>query len=146
MTNIRPARPTDLADIHDLVAELAAYVNASDQLTASVATYEQDLRDGFFEAIVAEHDGKIVGMMLYYNAYSTWKGRMIYLEDFVLAPAYRRRGIGTQLWQALREIGRRRGCRLMKWQIAEANTEAVKFYAAMGAEIEADWLNGKVWL
>ena len=146
--DIRLATPADLPAIHGLVAELAAYVGQSDQFTATRETYAADLAAGFFEALVAEDRaaGRVVGMALYYNAYSTWRGRMLYLEDFVLDPAYRRRGIGQRLWDALGEVGRARGCRLLKWQIAGTNTEALKFYAAQEAIVEDDWLNGKIWL
>jgi GNAT superfamily N-acetyltransferase len=95
---------------------------------------------------VAEHEGKVIGMALYFFVYSTWKGRMIYLEDFVVEESYRRKGIGQRLWDTLKERGRERGCKLLKWQILETNTEALKFYAAQDATIEEDWLNGKLYL
>ena len=142
--NIRQATEADLPAIHTLVAELAAYVNEGDKCVATIDDYRSDLAAGFFEAIVAEEDGTVVGMMLYYNAYSTWKGRMIYLEDFVLSTDYRRQGTGSKLWEALKKIGRDRGCKLLKWQIAESNTEAFKFYDAMGADIDTAWSNGLV--
>ena len=146
MIKIRPATAADVPALHGLVAQLAAYVNASDQFTATVAAYAKDFEEGFYRALVAEDDGKVIGMALYYFVYSTWKGRMIYLEDFVLEPTYRRRGIGQQLWDGLLDVGRQRDCKLLKWQIVETNTEALKFYAAQDAIIEEDWLNGKLFL
>ncbi|NJC26170.1 GNAT family N-acetyltransferase [Neolewinella antarctica] len=145
-TLIRQATPADLPAVHGLVAELAAYVDSLPQFTATLADYEKDMADGFYEVLVAETEGKVIGMALYYYVYSTWRGRMIYLEDFVLAPAHRRRGVGQQLWDALIAKGRGRGCKLLKWQIAGQNTEALKFYAAQDATIENDWLNGKLFL
>jgi len=85
-------------------------------------------------------------MALYYYVYSTWKGRMVYLEDFVLDAAYRRRGIGKQLWDALIERGRERGCKLLKWQVVDSNTEAMKFYAAQEGIMEENWINGKLFI
>ncbi|MEL7159801.1 MAG: GNAT family N-acetyltransferase, partial [Bacteroidota bacterium] len=81
---IRPATLTDVPAMHGLVGELASYVDALPSFTATVAEYEQDFREDFYRGLVAEADGKIIGMALYYFVYSTWKGRMIYLEDFVL--------------------------------------------------------------
>ena len=146
--HIRPATAADVPAIHGLVAELADYVDMRDQFTATREAYVRDLADGFFEAFVAEDTATdtVVGMALYNYAYSTWRGRSIYLEDFVLTPAYRRRGIGSQLWEALKAKGRERGCVMLRWQIAEDNTEAVKFYRAQGAEIDPAWVNGKLWL
>lgn len=141
---IRQAGPADVPALHGLVAELARYVDALPHFTATVEAYQKDFEDGFYHAIVAEDDGRVIGMALYYFVYSTWKGRMIYLEDFVLEPTYRRRGIGQRLWDTLQERGRERGCKLLKWQIVDTNTEALKFYAAQDATIENNWLNGKL--
>ena len=44
------------------------------------------------------YNGEILGMTLYYLTYSTWKGKMMYLEDFVVKPEFRRRGIGQLLF------------------------------------------------
>ena len=144
---IRQATIDDVPALHRLVAELAAFVGESDAFTATVEQYATDFREGFYEALVAENgEGHVFGMALYVWVYSTWKGRMLYLEDFVLEPAYRRRGIGSAFWEALQEKGRGRGCKLMKWQIVESNVSALEFYRSRGAEIEDTWLNGKQWL
>lgn len=144
--HIRPATLNDVPSLHGLVAELARYVDALPAFTATVAEYEADFKENCYHALVAEVDGKVIGMALYVFVYSTWKGRMLYLEDFVLEQEYRRHGIGQQLWDALLEVGRGRGCKLLKWQIVDTNTEAMKFYAAQEAIIEDNWLNGKLWL
>lgn len=143
---IRQATPADIPAIHSLVAELADYLGESDNFVTTPAVYETDMADDFFHALIAETDGKVVGMTLYYYAYSTWKGRMIYLEDFVLSPKYRRRGIGQQLWEALKETGRKRNCKLLKWQVINSDEAAMKFYLAQDAIIEDNWLNGKLFL
>ncbi len=143
---IRQATRSDVPALHGLVAELAAYVGESHNFTATIAAYEDDFDAGFYHAVVAEDQGKVIGMALYYFVYSTWKGRMIYLEDFVLAPDYRRQGIGQRLWDVLLERGRERGCKLLKWQIVDTNKEAMKFYHAQEAIIEDNWLNGKLFL
>lgn len=142
---IRPATLTDVPDLHRLVAELADYVGESHMFTATIEQYQTDFKDDFYRAIVAEDDGKVVGMALYYFVYSTWKGRMIYLEDFVLSPAYRRQGTGQKLWDALIETGKARGCQLLKWQVVDTNTEAMKFYEAQQGIMESNWINGKLY-
>ena len=145
MPLIRQATDADLPAIHGLVAELAAYVDCLDRFTATLATYEKDFAAGVFEALVAEYDdGQVIGMALYFDVYSTWKGRMIYLEDFVISPKYRRQGIGQQLWDRLKEIGRGRGCWALKWQVAGHNKEAMKFYGAQEAWMDESWIDGKL--
>ena len=145
-TTIRPATENDLPALHGLVTELAEYVNEGPSVTATIEDYRADFAAGFYKALVAEVDGRVVGMTLYYFSYSTWKGRMIYLEDFVISAAHRRSGIGQQLWDALIGVGREHGCRMLKWQILNTNTEALKFYAAQEAIVEDTWLNGKLYL
>lgn len=142
---IRPAALTDVPDLHRLVAELAAYVGEAHMFTATVAEYEMDFQEDFYRAIVAEEEGRVVGMALYFYVYSTWKGRMIYLEDFVLEPEHRRKGIGQKLWDALIEAGKERGCKLLKWQVVDTNTEAMKFYEAQQGIMENNWINGKLY-
>jgi GNAT superfamily N-acetyltransferase len=85
-------------------------------------------------------------MALYLFVYSTWKGRMIYLEDFVLSHDYRRQGIGQRIWDALLERGREKGCKLLKWQVVDTNTEAMKFYDTQQAIMEENWISGKLYL
>ena len=142
--SVRPGTEADLPAIHRLVGELADYVGESAAFTATLEDYRSDLEAGFFRTLVAQEGDKIIGMTLYYFVYSTWKGRMIYLEDFVIAPAYRRRGVGQQLWDALKEKGRERRCKLLKWQVVDSNSEAMKFYLAQDATIEQNWYNGKL--
>lgn len=141
---IRRAELADLSAIHALVGELAAYEHAADQFVATLADYERDFEDGVFESIVAEYQGEIVGMTLYYLTYSTWKGRMLYLEDFVVREAWRRHGIGQELFNAFLDRARALRCRLVKWQVLDWNEPALAFYHKNAAIIERDWWNGKI--
>ncbi|MBK8703045.1 MAG: GNAT family N-acetyltransferase [Saprospiraceae bacterium] len=143
---IRQATRDDLAAVHGLVRELAIYEHAEDAFEASLETYERDFDAGIFEALVADHDGDIAGMMLYYMAYSTWKGKMLFLEDFVVKEAYRRHHIGQQLFDALLDTARKKGCVLVKWQVLDWNEPALRFYEKNRAIIEKEWWNGKFFL
>ncbi len=143
---VRPATKADLPAIHALVAELAEYERAPREFVATLTEYENDFDAGFFDALVAEHEGEVVGMMVWYRAYSTWKGRMLYLEDFVVRAEWRRRGVGEKLWDALVAKARALGCKLIKWQVLDWNEPAIRFYEKIGAEIEKGWWNGKLFL
>lgn len=141
---IRPATEDDLPAIHALVYELAVYEKEPEAVETTPAEYLEDFRNGLFEATVAEVDGQVVGMTLYYMAYSTWRGKMLYLDDFVVNEAYRQHGIGQLLFDAFVEEGRERGCRLVKWQVLDWNEPALKFYRKNNAIIETNWWNGKI--
>ena len=146
--NIRPAVEADMTAIHALVHELAVYERAPEAHTATVEDYVRDFNAGIFEAHVVEDTeaGTIVGMIFYYMAYSTWKGRMLYLEDFVVTEKYRQYGIGQMLFETFLDIARQKECRLVKWQVLDWNEPAIKFYRKNDAIIEADWYNGKIFL
>lgn len=144
--HIRAAVAADLPAIHNLVRELAIYERAEEQFIASIEEYERDFAEGIFKALVAELDGRVAGMALYYMAYSTWKGRMLFLEDFVVEPDSRRYGLGQLLFDAFLEEGRREGCRLVKWQVLDWNEPALRFYEKNEAVIEKEWWNGKIFL
>lgn len=144
--NIRQAEKSDLGAIHDLVRELAIYEKAEPEFVATLKEYQQDFEAAVFEALVADVDGQVVGMMLYYLTFSTWKGKMLYLEDFVVLSEYRRYGIGQQLFDALQVVARQKGCKLMKWQVLDWNEPAIKFYEKNRAIIEKEWWNGKLFL
>ncbi len=141
---IRPATEADLPAIHALVYELAVYEKEPEAVETTPAEYLEDFRNGLFEATVAEVDGQVAGMTLYYMAYSTWRGKMLYLDDFVINEAYRRHGIGQLLFDAFVEEGRQRGCRLVKWQVLDWNEPALHFYRKNNAIIETNWWNGKI--
>jgi GNAT superfamily N-acetyltransferase len=143
---IRPATADDLPAVHSLVGELADFEQAADAFTATLDTYRRDFAAGLFEILVADYDGQVVGMAFYYLTYSTWKGRMLYLEDFVVREPFRRHGIGQQLFDAFLARARGLGCRLAKWQVLDWNRGAIDFYQRNGAAIEEEWLTGKVFL
>lgn len=144
--NIRPGTAKDLPAIHNLVLELAEYEKAAHEFTASLEDYQRDFGEGVFEVLVAEREETIVGMALYYMTYSTWKGKILYLEDFVVQAAYRRKGIGEALFDAFLETAKSKDCRLVKWQVLDWNKPAINFYRKKAATIEQEWWNGKIFL
>ncbi len=157
--NIRPATIDDMPAIHALVRELAVYEKEPEAHTATIEEYKRDFEAGIFEAHVAEDvditDGtsrdsregsKIVGMIFYYMAYSTWRGRMLYLEDFVVTEKYRQYGVGQKLFDTFLDIARQKDCFLTKWQVLDWNTPAVNFYNKNQAVIEKEWWNAKIFL
>ena len=144
--HIRKATQEDIPAIHSLVRELARYEKAEEEFIASLEDYALDFRENVFQSIVAEVEGKVVGMVLYYMTYSTWKGKMLYLEDFVLSASFRRKGIGMKLFDAFLEEARTRGCRLVKWQVLDWNQPALDFYKRYHATIEKEWWTGKIFL
>jgi GNAT superfamily N-acetyltransferase len=112
-------------------------------------TLEMMQRDGFgpepiFGFFVLENGEDIIGLALFYTAYSTWKGRMLFLEDLVVTEAARRGGYGRLLFDAVVGEAQRTGAQRMKWQVLDWNEPAIAFYKKLGATIESEWLNGNL--
>ncbi len=97
---IRQAIPTDIPTLMQLKRLLAEGENALHAVRASAADW---LRDGFgplpgFCAFVAEADGAVVGMATCSRRVITgWNGPVIFLQDLIVEPAHRRRGIAHAL-------------------------------------------------
>ena len=143
-TVIRRGQENDLPEIYNLVKQLATYENEPDAVTATLEDYYNDYDAGLFKTIVATENDTTVGMMLYYTTYSTWKGKMIYLEDFIIKEKQRQRGIGQQMFNFLIQIAKEEKAKLIKWQVLDWNTPAVKFYKKNKALIENNWWNCKI--
>ena len=75
--------------------------------------------------------------------YSTWKGKMVYLEDFVVNEQYRRYGIGQLLYDRLLVESKNMKARLVKWQVLDWNEPAINFYKKNNVIIETEWYNVK---
>jgi GNAT superfamily N-acetyltransferase len=143
---IRPAQEADIPAIHALVYELAVFEKEPEAVFTTPEEYLEDFRKGLFECRVAELEGQVVGMTLFFMSYSSWKGKMLYLDDFVVNEQYRGLGVGQKLYNDFIAEGQRRGCRLVKWQVLDWNEPAVKFYEKNEAIIEKNWWNVKKFL
>jgi len=146
MITIRDVHLDDLEAVRNLVVELAVFERAPDAVTATLEDYRQLFKQGLFQCIVAEKNDKIIGIALYYDTFSTWKGRMMYLEDLVVTQQYRGQGVGGQLFDAFIKKSREKGAVLAKWQVLDWNKNAIKFYEKRDAEIEKGWWNVKFWV
>ncbi|GEO02797.1 N-acetyltransferase [Adhaeribacter aerolatus] len=140
---IRRGVKTDLPQVYRLIQELAEYERAPQEVTNTLADMEAD---GFgenpvFEFFVAEAEEKVVGICLYYMAYSTWKGKMLFLEDLIVTEAYRRYGLGKQLFDAFARRALELGAKRLKWQVLEWNEPAIAFYKKLNCNLDAEWIN-----
>lgn len=140
---IRPGKRGDLPRALELIKELAHYERAPDEVTNTVARMEED---GFgphpiFGFFVAESDGIIIGIALYYWRYSTWKGKRLYLEDIVVTEKERGKGAGKLLFDRTMKLAVDEDCSGMMWQVLEWNTPAINFYKKYGAKLDDEWTN-----
>ena len=143
---VRDAVQNDMKQVLMLIKELAKYENSIDEVTITIEDLE---KDGFnnhplYWFIVAENEEKIIGMSFYFIRYSTWKGKFLFLEDFIVSKSYRRNGVGSMLFEKTILIAQEMQVNGMIWQVLDWNDLAINFYKKYNAKIDNQWLNGKL--
>ena len=138
---IRKATKNDMPSVLELIQELATFEKEPDAVVVTVADL---VRDGFsenplFQCFVAEVDGKIIGMALFYYRYSTWKGKTIHLEDLIVKESKRGTGAGFALYKEIIKQGKAKNVRRIEWNVLDWNTPAINFYEKSGAKVLGDW-------
>ncbi len=138
---IRPGKKEDVSAILTLINELAVF----EKLPNEVELTENDLiKDGFtnnpkFKTFVAEENNTIIGMALFYERYSTWKGKTVHLEDLMVTQSKRGIGAGKALYSAVLKYAHEQGCKRVAWDVLDWNTNAINFYESTGAKVLPDW-------
>jgi len=140
---IREGRKEDLPQVLELIKELAEYVNALDQVKNTVKNLK---KDGFgkkplYKIFVANDNKKIVGMGLLYYKYSTWKGKRLYLEDLIVNYEYRRKGVGSKLFETIIKFGKKNSCSGITLQVLDWNKIGINFYKKYNLQFDDEWLN-----
>ncbi len=142
MLKIRSATPGDVDVLVAMVHELAEYERVSESCLVSSEHLKTALfgADPAVFAHVAELDGEVVGMAVWFLTFSTWEGvHGIWLEDFYVREAVRGEGAGKALMQELARICRDRGYARLDWNVLDWNEPSIGFYRALGAEHMSAW-------
>jgi ribosomal protein S18 acetylase RimI-like enzyme len=145
---IRQGDEKDVSGIMKLVRELALFERAPE---AVVNTEKMLLTDGFgkhslYKVVVAEavDTNDVIGMALYYTAYSTWKGKMFFLDDLVVTESYRNFGIGRKLINEFLKAAKYEEVNEIRWQVLNWNTPAIEFYKSLNVNFEPEWITVKM--
>jgi len=140
---IRKATKKDAEQAHQLIIDLAIYENEPESVSN---TLEQFTEDGFgenpvYNLLVADDmEAGVIGMALYVYSYSTWKGKMLFLDDLVINKKFRRKGIGSLLIEELFKIAKQEKVKIIKWEVLDWNEPAIKLYKKLGAVFDDKWL------
>ena len=139
---IREAKISDVPAIYQLIIDLAVYEKEPDAVIAS----PDDIKENLFGANpvafchVAEVEGKVVGIAIWFLNYSTWLGKAgLYLEDLFVNPEYRGKGLGLELMKTLAKLCVERGYERFQWWVLDWNEPSINFYKAIGAEAMDEW-------
>ena len=139
---IREAKVEDVQVIYNLIVELAIYEKEPDAVIATV----DDIKENLFGTSpvaychVAEVDGKVVGIAIWFLNYSTWLGKAgLYLEDLFVKPEFRGSGLGLSLMKTLAQLCVERNYERFQWWVLDWNEPSINFYKSIGAEAMDEW-------
>ncbi len=139
---VRPAKPADVPAMLALIRELAAYEREPD----AVSMTQEQLSDALFRrhphvfGHVAESDGSVFGLALWFLNFSTWEGTHgVYLEDVYVVPSMRGQGAGRALLRALADVCLHNGYARLELSVLDWNLPAIGFYRSVGAVGMDDW-------
>lgn len=138
---IRNAVKKDVTRILELIKELAVFEKEPDAVKIAA---EDLLTYGFgeqpkFHCFVAEFEGKIEGIALVYERFSTWSGQVLHLEDLIVSQSKRGYGIGSALLDSVIVYAEGLGVKRVSWEVLDWNTPAIEFYESRGANVMREW-------
>ena len=138
---VRLGEEKDMQSVLNLITELAVFEKEPDAVEITV---DDLMKDGFsenpkFKVYVAEQENTIIGIALFYERYSTWKGRTIHLEDLIVTKSKQKIGAGKALYTAVLKYALDNDYKRVAWEVIDWNTNAVNFYKSTGATYLNDW-------
>lgn len=139
MLTIRFATLDDVPLLKTMIYEFAEF----ERLSASI-TNETLARDGFgprprFRVLLAECDGQAAGYAFFFDYYSSFEGRMIFLEDIFVRAQFRGKDFGRALFARLAAIAVENDCHGVMFNVLDWNKPAIDFYRKLGAEFWDEW-------
>lgn len=137
--NIREAEQEDATDLVWLIRELAADDGVMSPIDEAYARYY--LSQPRFHALLAEVDGKTVGLLAYeIKADLYHAGDTCYISELVVTAGYRNQGVGSALMQSLFHQLEGSGCVEASVSTMPDNQGAIEFYRRHGMVDEAVFL------
>lgn len=129
---IRPAAEADLPELVELLRQLFELEQDFEpDASKQQAGLSLMLESPFAELLVAECGGRVAGFCGVQLQISTAMGSYAaQIEDLVLPPEFRRRGIGSRLLDAAGAWAKQRGARRLQLNCDDQNLPAMRFYEA----------------
>ena len=139
MLSIRSANRNDVALLKTLIHEMGEYEHLPILITEEVL-----VREGFgpqpgFRALIAEWDGKPAGYAFFFNCYSTFRGRGLFLEDLFVRSQFRGKKVGDTLLSHVAAVARNEDCFGIMLNVLAWNRPAIEFFRKRNAKFLDDW-------
>lgn len=136
--HVRKARWKDAQSLVALVNQLSLQDQGKGAAFGKKDVYRH-LWGRHFRMLVAEREGKVVGMTAYHTTYGLFSARLACeVLGLVVSPEYRRQGVGRALMAEVARISLRKGWQWMGWHVMRVNDPAKAFYVSLGAVVNED--------
>jgi GNAT superfamily N-acetyltransferase len=132
---IRTAAPRDIPALVSLVEQYWSFENIAgfDARRIESLLHAALFADGRARCWLAEQAGEVGGYLLAVLVFSLEHGGMMAeIDEFFVAPAFRRHGIGAALLLTAENALQESGVRRIQLQLGSGNARARDFYAARG--------------
>jgi len=138
---VRLATERDAETIHSLIADLAKATGLRQRVTSKPESFRRHGagEQPAFQALIAERDGKPLGLCLYFYSFSSWRGELgVYVQDLFVTDETRGSGLGRRLIAETVRIGKARGATYLRLSVGKANAAAQEFYRTIGLRESED--------
>jgi GNAT superfamily N-acetyltransferase len=113
MVNIREATIEDQEEVFDLLRQLMTSANMDSPINqpSAIDTFRQVIEEGKGTVLVAEEDGKMLGLLtLSYPVAIRCGGIYSCIEEFIVTEKARGKGVGGKLLEAAIKKATEKGC------------------------------------
>lgn len=131
---VRPATLTDIDTLVRLMQQFYAEANFKLSEQAASRAFEALLDDSRLgQAWMIEEDGHPAGFVVLTVGFSMeYGGLRGFIDDFYIAPQYRRRGLGHAALEEVKRASRRRGVRALMVETGPDNEAGLSAYRSVG--------------
>ncbi|MDO5050751.1 MAG: GNAT family N-acetyltransferase [Moraxella equi] len=142
---IRFMTESDIPQTFELMKALAVFEHYIDSFAITPDIVKEkgiDKNPPDFYCLVADDNGIIAGMLVYYFLpYTAQNCPAIYMKELYVDENFRSQKVGEKLMLKLKQIAKENNCQTIKWTVAPWNDRGMKFYERLGAKQNTEWVN-----
>ena len=125
--------PEIAARVRELLIQLSR--SGKDKGEIPEEWFNDIINSPWHDLLVAEEDGKILGIASVSVTMGPGIRKNAYLEDFVTDSEVRGKGVGSAIWNAYEAWARAKGCKNLEFTCGHGREKSQEFYKHHGAEV-----------
>ena len=137
---IRTIEPQDFEAVGNMYEQLVQFHKAAGldlTVNKSAEEYYQMLREPDCHSVVAEENGKLIGMCITKKAIESFAGNhnVCYIRDLYVVPEFRHQGVARSLYQETEQWAKSQKMERIDLQVWGFNQNAIHFYKKQGMAV-----------